>query len=86
MDLINLSTEWAKAEVFSTRFFILFAILFFTASIGFWLFSKIELAKAYVTPNLIAGLLIMKVGIGLFNTNKSRIKSFEIDFNNNSNR
>ena len=83
MDLINLSTEWAKAEVFSTRFFMLFAILFFTASIGFWLFGKTDLAKAYVIPNLTAGLLIMTIGIGLFYTNKNRIKSFEIDFNNN---
>ena len=61
----------------------LFAILFFTASIGFWLFGKTDLAKAYVIPNLIAGLLIMTIGIGLFYTNKNRIKSFEIDFNNN---
>ena len=37
----------------------LIAIVFLTASIGFWLFSKIELAKAYVTPNLIAVLLIL---------------------------
>ena len=44
----------------------LFAILFFTASIGFWLFGKTDLAKAYVIPNLIAGLLIMTIGIGLF--------------------
>ena len=49
----------------------LFAILFFTASIGFWLFGKIVLAKAYVIPNLIAGLLIMTIGIGLFYTNKN---------------
>ena len=60
MDLINLSTEGAKAEVFSTTCFsILIAIVFLTASIGFWLFNKIELAKAYVTPNLIAVLLIL---------------------------
>ena len=37
----------------------LIAIVFLTASIGFWLFGKIDLAKAYVTPNLIAGLLIL---------------------------
>lgn len=39
----------------------LIAIVFLTASIGFWLFNKIELAKAYVTPNLIAVLLILIV-------------------------
>lgn len=36
MELVKLATEWAKAEVFSTRFFILFALLFLIASIGFW--------------------------------------------------
>jgi len=45
MDLLNLSTEWAKNEVFSTRFFILFAILFFIASMGFWQLGKTDLAK-----------------------------------------
>ena len=60
MDLINLS-ELTNSQM-------LFAILFFTASICFWLFGKTDLAKAYVIPNLIAGLLIMTIGIGLFNT------------------
>ena len=36
MELLKLATAWAKAEVFSTRFFILFAIGFLVASIGFW--------------------------------------------------
>ena len=52
------------------------------ASIGFWLFVKTNSAKDYVIPNLIAVILIMIVGIGLFYTNKNRIKSFENDFNN----
>ncbi|GJM35894.1 MAG: hypothetical protein DHS20C18_48950 [Saprospiraceae bacterium] len=81
MELLKLATEWAKAEVFSTRFFILFAILFLIASIGFWQLGKTNLAKAYIIPTLVAGLLLMTIGLGLFFTNKSRITQFENAFN-----
>jgi len=81
MELLKLTTEWAKAEVFSTRFFIFFAIIFLMASIGFWQLGKTDLAKAYIIPNLVAGLLLMTIGFGLFYTNKSRITKFEKDFN-----
>ncbi len=77
MEILRAATEWARAEVFSTRFFILFAILFLTASIGFWQLGKSELAKAYIIPMLVAGVLLMTIGVGLFFTNKSRITQFE---------
>ncbi|WP_456462004.1 hypothetical protein [Reichenbachiella sp.] len=77
MELLKVAQEWAKAEVFSTRFFILFAILFLAASAGFWQLGKTELAKAYVIPMLVAGSLLMTIGLGLFFTNKSRINQFE---------
>ena len=81
MELLKLATEWAKAEVFSTRFFIFFAILFLFASIGFWQLGKTDLAKAYIIPTLVAGLLLMTIGLGLFYTNKSRITQFGKAFN-----
>tara|TARA_A200000159_G_C7226295_1_gene298271 strand:+ start:348 stop:848 length:501 start_codon:yes stop_codon:yes gene_type:complete len=84
MELLNLSTEWAESEVFSTRFFILFAILFFITSLGFWQLGKTDLAKAYIIPTFVAALLLLIVGLGLFYTNKSRIKQFNEDFNSNS--
>lgn len=77
MDILNLATDWAKAEVFSTRFFIYFAILFLLASAGFWQLGKTDIARAYIIPTLVAGLLLMTVGLGLFFTNKSRISQFE---------
>jgi len=80
MEILKLATEWAKSEVFSTRFFILFAILFLIASIGFWQLGKTDLAKAYIVPTLVAGLLLMTIGLGLFFTNKSRITQFENAF------
>ena len=84
MELVKLATEWAKAEVFSTRFFILFALLFLIAGIGFWQLGKTDLAKAYIIPTLVAGLLLMTIGVGLFYTNKSRITQFEKVFNDNA--
>ncbi|TCI92706.1 hypothetical protein [Tenacibaculum sp. M341] len=82
MDILKLATEWAKAEVFSTRFFIFFALLFFTASIGFWQLGKTAIAKAYIIPTLIAGVLLLTIGIGLVFTNISRITKFEIAYKN----
>ncbi|AVI52167.1 hypothetical protein C5O00_13795 [Pukyongia salina] len=81
MELLKLATEWAKAEVFSTRFFILFALLFLIASAGFWQLGKTDLAKAYVIPTLVAGLILVTIGLGLFYTNKSRVVQFEKSFN-----
>jgi ABC-2 type transport system permease protein len=81
MELLKLSTDWAKAEVFSTRFFIFFALLFFIASVGFWHFGITDLAKAYFTPTLVAGILLLIIGSGLNYTNIQRIKQFEKDFN-----
>ena len=84
MELLKLATDWAKAEVFSTRFFIFFAILFLIAGVGFWQLGKTDLAKAYIIPTLVAGLLLMTIGLGLFYTNKSRIIQFEKAFNSDT--
>ncbi|SIS46761.1 hypothetical protein SAMN05421766_10251 [Zobellia uliginosa] len=81
MELLKLATEWAKAEVFSTRFFIFFAIGFLIASIGFWQLGKTDLARAYFIPTLIAGILLLIIGSGLNYTNIQRVKQFEKDFN-----
>ncbi|KQC30523.1 hypothetical protein [Flagellimonas eckloniae] len=77
MEILKLATEWARAEVFSTRFFIFFAILFLIASIGFWQLGKTDIARAYIIPTLVAGVLLSSIGLGLFFTNKSRITKFE---------
>ena len=83
MEILKIATEWAKAEVFSARFFILFAILFLIASVGFWQLGKTETAKAYIIPTLVAGILLLAVGLGIFFTNKSRVTSFAEAYNAN---
>ena len=84
MELLKLATEWAKAEVFSTRFFILFALLFLAGSVGFWQLGKTDLAKTYILTTLVAGLLLLTIGLGLFFTNKSRVIQFEKSYTENS--
>ena len=83
MEIIKFATDWAKAEVFSARFFILFGLLFLAASYGFRQLGKTEMAKAYIVPSLVAGLLILAFGVGIFFANKSRISSFKEAYKNN---
>ena len=81
MEILKTATEWAKSEVFSTPFFILFGVIFVIASVGFWQLGKTEMARAYIIPTLVAGLMLMTIGIGLLYTNISRIKQFETAHN-----
>lgn len=81
MDILKAATEWAKAELFSTPFFILFGVLFMAASLGFWQLGKTEMAKAYIIPTLVAGALLTIIGLGLFFTNKARVTEFEKAYN-----
>ena len=76
MEILKAATEWAKAEVFSTRFFILAGIAFISIALGFWQLGKTELARAYIIPFSVAGALLLTIGVGLFYTNKARIVSF----------
>jgi len=85
MELLKTSTDWAKAEVFSTSFFILFGIVFLLASIGFWQLGKTVAAKAFITPMLVAGILLLTIGIGIGIANKARITSFAEAYNNDAN-
>lgn len=82
MELLKTATEWAKAEVFSSRFFILFGVMFVLATLGFWQLGKTELARAFILPTLVAGTLLLAVGLGIFFTNKSRVTSFETAYKN----
>ena len=81
MDILKTAQDWAKSELFSTPFFVLFGIGFVAASIGFWQLGKTDLAKAYIIPTMVAGVLLMTIGLGLFFTNKARITQFEKAYN-----
>ena len=84
MDILKTATDWAKAEVFSSKFFILFGVAFVLAAIGFWKLGKTEMAKAYLYPTLVAGILLLAVGLGIFYANKTRVTSFAKAYNENA--
>ena len=69
MDILKIATEWARAEVFSSKFFIFFGILFVLGTIGFWQLGKTETAKAFIYPTLVSGILLLAVGIGILYAN-----------------
>ncbi|MDT0605544.1 hypothetical protein [Croceitalea rosinachiae] len=81
MDILKTAIDWVKAELFSTPFFILFGFVFMAASLGFWQLGKTDIAKAYIIPTLIAGVLLLTIGLGLFFTNRSRITQFKTAYN-----
>jgi ABC-2 type transport system permease protein len=77
------STDWANAEVFSSKIILLISLLFFLAALGFWQLGKTAIAKAFVWPLLVAGVLIIAISAGLYFSNKPRILSFETAYKNN---
>ena len=77
MDILKAATDWAKAELFSTPFFMLFGMAFLVASVGFWQLGKTDMARAYIIPTLVAGSLLLIIGLCLFFTNKARITQLE---------
>jgi len=83
MDIVKLSTDWAKAEIFSGKIVWLFSLIFIVTAIGFWYFGKTATAKAFVWPLLVAGLFLIAVGAGLFFSNQPRIARFEKEYHQN---
>lgn len=77
MDILKTATDWAKAELVSTPFFAIAGVVFIAISIGFWQVGKTDLARAYIIPTLVVGVLLVIIGVGLFFTNKARITQFE---------
>lgn len=76
IDILKTATEWTKAEMFSSAFFILFGVAFLLTSLGFWQLGKTDVAKAYVFPTLIAGALLLIIGVGIFFPSLTRVTSF----------
>lgn len=80
MEILKAATEWGKAEVFSSAFFILFGLLFLLACIGFWQFGKTDYSKAFVLPTLVASVLLFILGFGLVYSSNSRLNNFPSDY------
>ena len=80
MELLKLSMEWAKAEVFSAKIVWLFSIITLLSAAGFAFWGKTPTAKAFVIPLIVAGIFLVSIGIGLYAANHPRIAQFEKDY------
>lgn len=80
MDILKLSIEWAKAEVFSAKIIWLLSIITLLSAGGFAMWGKTAMAKAFVIPLIVSGLFLIAVGIGLYTSNKPRVTQFEQDY------
>ena len=85
MDILKLSTEWAKAELVSAKIVWLFSLVILLSAGGFFLMGKTIMAKAFIIPLIVSGvLLIAAVGTGLYAANKPRLAQFEKDYKSNT--
>jgi ABC-2 type transport system permease protein len=84
MDILRTAIDWTKAEMFSSAFFILFGAIFLLASLGFWQLGKTDVAKAYVIPVLVAGTLLLIIGLGLFFPSQARVTGFSVAYNSDA--
>jgi ABC-2 type transport system permease protein len=80
MDILKLSTDWAKSEVFSSKVVWLFSVIELSAAFGFSYLGKTPMAKSFVWPLLIAGVFLTLVGAGLFLANNPRIVGFQQEY------
>lgn len=80
-DILKLSSEWARAELFSAKIIWLFSLLVLLSSAGFAYWGKTASAKAFVIPLLVSGIVLIAIGVGLYAANKPRITQFEKEYN-----
>ena len=66
MDIIKLSTDWAKTEVFSAKMVGLLSLVVIVTAVGFYYWGKTAYAKAFVIPMMVAGLFLVATSAGLY--------------------
>ena len=85
MDILKISTEWARAELFSSKIVGLLSLIVLLTAVGFALWGKTTMARAFIIPMIVAGLFLLAVGIGLYTANKPRIEQFKTEYNTDAN-
>ncbi|MEL6752250.1 MAG: hypothetical protein AAFO70_09230 [Pseudomonadota bacterium] len=85
MDIVKTASEWARTEMFASAFFVLFGMTFLAASYGVSQFGRTDATRGYVWPMLVAGALLLVLGVGLVISNQGRLTTFPTDFATNAN-
>lgn len=80
MEIIKAATEWARAEITSSFFYMFFGVAYIIGSFALWKSGNTPMTKALIVPLLVAGGLLLSAGIGFYLSNKSRLTTFETDY------
>ncbi len=81
MEIITAANNWAKAEIISSIFFMLFGIVYLLIAIYIRQLGTTPLTKALIIPLMVAGGLLFLAGISFYLSNKSKLASFEKKYN-----
>jgi fatty acid desaturase len=81
MDILKTAHEWAKVELVTTKIFMLFGIVFIAIGTGFWLLGKSDVARSFIWPQIVVGVLLLTVGVGLHVAYLNRMNGYLDAFN-----
>ena len=66
MDILKIATDWAKIELISNAVFVLASIIFLSVSFALQTYARESHFSTYSLPFLIAAILLLILGAGLF--------------------
>ena len=81
MDILKTAHEWAKVELVTTKIFMLSGIVFIAIGTGFWLLGKSDVARSFIWPQIVVGVLLLSVGVGLHVAYLNRMNGYLDAFN-----
>ncbi len=82
MNIVAAANKWAKDEITSSYFFMLFGILYLLLSVALWQIGDSTFQQALVLPFLVVGGLLLAAGISFDVSNTSKLKNFASDYAN----
>ena len=84
MEFIQYTLNWIKGEIFESAIIAFVGLLIVISSMLFWKFGSTPYARSLVIPLLIAGLIPLVMGIAGIITNKNRIESYQVAWEQDS--
>ena len=78
MEFIQHTLNWVKGEIFESAIISFVGLLIVTCSVLFWKFGSTPYARSLVIPLLVAGLIPLLMGLVGVITNKNRIDSYKM--------
>ncbi|MGR3591560.1 MAG: hypothetical protein ACU0B9_13950 [Limimaricola soesokkakensis] len=80
MDIVKTATDWVRFEMLSAAAFLAFGLAFMLAGLGFRQLGTTDMARAYPIPMLVAGGLLLILGVGLFFPAQARLTAVPVAF------